>query len=94
MFCYEGPSCRGLLFATACHCNVDAGAAQVSCLKTLRALEAGKNVDELVPADYKPSEKALALMSRGASKHPFVAGIEDTLIITMKGIASGLKNTG
>ncbi|KAL4856631.1 Phosphoenolpyruvate carboxylase 1 [Chlorella vulgaris] len=67
---------------------------QVSCLKTLRAIEAGKNVDELVPADYKPSEKALALMSRGASKHPFVAGIEDTLIITMKGIASGLKNTG
>ncbi len=66
----------------------------MSCLKTLRAIEAGKNVDELVPADYKPSEKALALMSRGASKHPFVAGIEDTLIITMKGIASGLKNTG
>lgn len=52
---------------------------QVSCLKTLRAIEAGKSVDELVPADYKPSEKALALMSRGDTKHPFVAGIEDTM---------------
>ena len=52
---------------------------QVSCLKTLRAIEAGKSVDELVPEGYKPSEKALALMSRGDPKHPFVAGIEDTM---------------
>lgn len=107
---------------------------QVSCLKTLRAIENGARVEELVPQvggtstckwlpppavggcartaadgvcharaclprhcamaarlltpprlrvkpsqDYKPSEKALALMSRGESKHPFVAGIEDTM---------------
>lgn len=95
------------------------------CLKTLRAIENGKPVEELVPQvggiaprlagvkvarrqsaqlgaatpapnlpalapfnlattptppqDYKPSEKALALMSRGEPKHPFVAGIEDTM---------------
>ena len=36
-------------------------------------------MDELVPEGYKPSEKALALMSRGDTKHPFVAGIEDTM---------------
>lgn len=52
---------------------------QVSCLKTLRTIEAGKSVDDLVPDGYKPSEKALALMSRGDSKHPFLAGIEDTM---------------
>ena len=53
--------------------------AQVNCLKLLRAIEAGKPVEELTPEGYRPSDKALALMTRGESKHPFVAGIEDTL---------------
>lgn len=67
---------------------------QVSCLKTLRAIEAGQPIEEVVPDNYQPSEKALALMSRGDAQHPFVAGIEDTMIITMKGIAAGMQNTG
>lgn len=65
---------------------------QVYCLKTLRDVENGKSVEELA-GDYKPDEKALALMSRGAG-HPVVAAIEDTMIITMKGIAAGMQNTG
>lgn len=54
------------------------------CLKVLRAIEAGTPVEELVPADFKPSEKALALLSRGpsgAAQHPYVGGVEDTLVI-------------
>lgn len=57
---------------------------QVRCLKVLRAIEAGTPAEELVPADFKPTEKALALLSRGpsgAAQHPFVGGVEDTLLI-------------
>lgn len=57
---------------------------QVRCLKVLRAIEAGTPAEELVPADFKPSEKALALLSRGpssAAQHPYVGGVEDTLVI-------------
>jgi hypothetical protein len=61
----------------ATHCPLQPP--QVNCLKTLRKIENGLTVDELVPEGYKPSEKALALMSRGDTKHPFVAGIEDTM---------------
>lgn len=31
------------------------------------------------PPGRQPSEKALALMTRGDTKHPFVAGIEDAM---------------
>ncbi|KAL4423808.1 hypothetical protein ABPG75_001109 [Micractinium tetrahymenae] len=70
---------------------------QVRCLKVLRAIEAGTPVEELVPADFKPSEKALALLSRGPSgavQQPFVGGVEDTLIISIKGISAAMQNTG
>ena len=59
------------------------------CLRTLRAIEAGKAVEEIVPEGYRPSEKALALMSRGEAKHPFIAGIEDVLLLSILGISAG-----
>ncbi|KAL6776785.1 PEPCL1 [Auxenochlorella protothecoides x Auxenochlorella symbiontica] len=64
---------------------------QVYCLKTIRDIEAGKEVDE---SGYKPDPAAVALMSRDPEKTPFVGAVEDTLIITMKGIAAGMQNTG
>lgn len=73
------PAWHQTLTAPATHYPPSIPPPQVSCLKTLRAIEGGKPVDELLPADYKPSEKALALMSRGEPKHPYVAGIEDTM---------------
>jgi len=65
---------------------------QVYCLKLLRAVDSGASVDELAEG-YAPDESALALMSRGDS-HPFVAAVEDTMVITMKGVAAGMQNTG
>ena len=53
---------------------------QVYCLKTLRALESGTRVEEVI-AEYKPDDQAMALMSRGQN-HPFVAAIEDTMYVT------------
>ena len=50
---------------------------QVYCLKTLREVESGRPVEEIMK-EYAPDEKALALMSRGGS-HPFVAATEDTM---------------
>jgi len=37
---------------------------------------------------------AMALMSRGQHDNPLVAAVEDTMIITMKGVAAGMQNTG
>jgi len=65
---------------------------QVYCLKTLREVEAGRPLEEIM-GQYKPDPEALAIMSRGES-HPFVAATEDTMVITMKGIAAGMQNTG
>jgi phosphoenolpyruvate carboxylase len=65
---------------------------QVHCLRALREIEAGRAPEE-VWAGYAPDPAALALMSRADGLHPFVAAIEDTMIITMKGIAAGMQNT-
>lgn len=65
---------------------------QVYCLKILRSVENGTPIEEVIP-DYEPSDSALALMSRGQN-NPLVAAVEDTMIITMKGIAAGMQNTG
>jgi phosphoenolpyruvate carboxylase len=66
---------------------------QVYCLKALRDIESGKNADEIM-AKFNPDPDALAIMSRGDKSHPFEAALEDTMIITMKGIAAGMQNTG
>eukprot|EP00889_Picochlorum_renovo_P003287 jgi/Picre1/30317/NNA_005681.t1 len=65
---------------------------QVYCLKILRSVENGTPIQEVIP-DYELTDKALALMSRGQND-PLVAAVEDTMIITMKGIAAGMQNTG
>ncbi|GAB4814757.1 hypothetical protein N2152v2_001803 [Parachlorella kessleri] len=67
---------------------------QVYCLRTLRAIEAGKSVEEFMDGEL-PDGEPLQLMSRGISgEHPFVKATEDTLLISMKGIAAGMQNTG
>lgn len=65
---------------------------QVYCLRTIRDIEAGKEVAE--EKAYNPDAAARALTSRDPQKQPFVGAVEDTLVITMKGIAAGMQNTG
>jgi len=65
---------------------------QVYSLQILRSVDEGKSIEDFVE-EYKPDEKALALMSR-SQKHPLLAAVEDTMVITMKGIAAGMQNTG
>ena len=64
---------------------------QVANLKRLRDIEAG-NVDT---AEYTPTMNwAKQMLSLHPSKDYFHAAVSDTLIITMKGIAAGMQNTG
>ncbi|KDD75970.1 phosphoenolpyruvate carboxylase [Helicosporidium sp. ATCC 50920] len=61
---------------------------QSACLCALR------DADEETARNYQPDRSALALLSRASGRPPLISGIEDTLIITMKGIAAGMQNTG
>ena len=69
---------------------------QVVCLKAVRQLEkTGKLEDK--KQNYVPTDpEVAAILSRdpNSKKHPYEAAIEDTLIITMKGISAGMQNTG
>lgn len=69
---------------------------QVYCLKDLRSLEAtGSTPTEYrayVPSD--PEVRALLSRDRAHLDDPYKAAIVDTLIITMKGVAAGMQNTG
>ena len=73
---------------------------QVLCLKALRALEAADAAGEgaATPREpYVPSDPAVVgMLARdpGADKDPYRAAVEDTVIITMKGISAGMQNTG
>jgi len=67
---------------------------QCTCLKYLRDYQTSG-----AAVDYNPNDpEIIDLLSRDPSKdphqHPFVAAIYDTLIITIKGIAAGMQNTG
>ena len=47
--------------------------------------------------NYSPPDdevKALLLRDPHAARQPFKAAIEDTMILTMKGISAGMQNTG
>jgi phosphoenolpyruvate carboxylase len=67
---------------------------QVYCLKTLREVSAGKPLEEIFKGTKStPDADGLALMSRGEGD-PMLAAVEDTMVITMKGVASGMQNTG
>ncbi len=50
-------------------------------------------------AEYNPTDpEILDLLSRDPAKdpaqHPFVSATYDSLIITIKGVAAGMQNTG
>lgn len=70
---------------------------QVHCLKMLRQLENGEDVSEEVKG-YAPDDdetrKLMSLDAREKGKLPYLAATEDAMIITMKGIAAGMQNTG
>ncbi|KAK9814631.1 hypothetical protein WJX72_009042 [[Myrmecia] bisecta] len=69
---------------------------QVYCLKAARAFAAGEALPPQFE-NYEPQDvEVKALLSRdpSAHKHPYRAAIEDTMIITMKGISAGMQNTG
>ena len=70
--------------------------AQVYCLKSIRAIEAGEKIDPKFE-NYEPTDPEMkALLSREptAHKHPYKSAVEDALIITMKGISAAMQNTG
>jgi phosphoenolpyruvate carboxylase len=63
---------------------------QVANLKRLREIEAGG-----AKSDWKPKMQwAQEMLSLHESKDYYHAAVSDTLIITMKGIAAGMQNTG
>ncbi|MEW5318243.1 MAG: hypothetical protein WDW38_009481 [Sanguina aurantia] len=65
------------------------------------ALRARRDFAEKTPGltDYRPSDpETLDLLSRDPSKdpsqHPFISATDDCLMITIKGVAAGMQNTG
>ena len=68
--------------------------AQVLCLKAVREMEAGTSdkYDSYEPQD----EETLQLLQRDpyAQRQLYKAAVEDTMILTMKGISAGMQNTG
>lgn len=69
---------------------------QVYCLKAIRAIEAGERIDPKYE-NYAPTDsemKALLARDPNAHKHPYKSAVEDTMIITMKGISAAMQNTG
>lgn len=66
---------------------------QVYSLKLIRGVESGKAIEDIV-GEYNTDEEAMALMSRGPHANPLLAALEDTMVITMKGVAAGMQNTG
>ena len=70
---------------------------QVFCLKAVRAMERGDESVAHMYDTYMPEEaevKALLLRDPHAARQPYKAAIEDTMILTMKGISAGMQNTG
>ena len=48
----------------------------------------------LMPLCVCLQTRALLLRDPHAARQPYKAAIEDTMILTMKGISSGMQNTG
>ena len=78
---------------------------QVLCLRALRDLEAGgdgggvggRRAAAASPPPPPPPGAAATLLTRGdrgPEADPYRAAVEDTVIITMKGISAGMQNTG
>jgi len=71
---------------------------QALCIRALRDYKT-----KGICAEYRPqNEEVLGLISRDpseesveiATKHPFLAATDDCLLITIKGVAAGMQNTG
>jgi len=68
---------------------------QVDNLKRLREIEVQAGGVEVDTAKYVPTMPwAKQMLSLHSSKDYYQAAVSDTLIITMKGIAAGMQNTG
>ena len=70
---------------------------QVFCLKAVREMEKGANGAAETYDNYKPDdEETKQLLRRDpyAQREPYKAAVEDTMILTMKGISAGMQNTG
>lgn len=74
----------------------------MQCLKALRAIEAGAPLPEK-HSNYTPvSKEKPTLLNRDPNliygdqppADPYKQGLEDCVIITMKGISAGMQNTG
>jgi phosphoenolpyruvate carboxylase len=63
---------------------------QVENLKLLREIELGNAKPDWVPQ----KEWAKEMLARYQTNDLYHAVVSDTLIITMKGIAAGMQNTG
>lgn len=63
-------------------------------------MKALRDADKGITREYQPSEpETLALLTRDpfadySHKTPFESAMEDTLMITIKGISAGMQNTG
>lgn len=70
-------------------------APQVMALYSLRHFDPS---EDSPMSSYKPSDPEIVdLLSRDPAKddkHPFQAAMDDCLMITIKGIAAGMQNTG
>jgi phosphoenolpyruvate carboxylase len=68
----------------------------VQTLRNLREFDAAGGAGQ--HASYQPSEsEIIELLSRDPhrdDKHPFQAAMDDCLMITIKGVAAGMQNTG
>ena len=71
---------------------------QVICLKAVRDMESGKLAETggaAIEDQLDTTAKQLLMRAPdAANRPPYRAAIEDTLIITMKGISAGMQNTG
>jgi phosphoenolpyruvate carboxylase len=70
---------------------------QVQALSSLREFSAAGGTGP--HASYRPSEAEIVeLLSRDPRrderKHPFASAMDDCLMITIKGVAAGMQNTG
>lgn len=82
--------------AAACPAAADTPHNQVLTLRNLREFDASGGSGP--HANYTPRDpEVVDLLSRdprGDDKHPFQAAMDDCLMITIKGIAAGMQNTG